>query len=1438
MKKLGLDLGSSSIGWFLRDGEEILKFGTVIFDSGMVKGTSGYSSPTKDRREARLKRNPIKARKYRKKLILSVLVEKKMVPLTKSELENWINYKKGKPKRFPNSKNFRKWLQCDFSFDNGLLYKNPYELRVKALDQKLSPMELGRTLYHLVQRRGFKDIGETNKETKKQIERRVESGFQEALHKHRSIADALQNEYLAKNLRARDNYPYRDEYEDELIKILNHQGYLISKNPENQFVDNFVRSIHKAIIWQQPLKTQKGNIGKCTLEPKKKRCAVSHPLYEIFRAWQFINTIKVKNESDDYEFISQEYRNKLFKTVFLKKDANFKFEVIRKALDRLYQKNKTYNYPINSKTNTYETTVAGMPFCKKIITLYGDQAEEDLNIVEKFTIGSMSKHYNDYSLLDIWHNITEFDEDALVKFGKNKLNLRDKIRKHKGVERAISPLVELKNLLPKGYGNLSQFVLRKIIPLLKDGFLYNDAVLLANLPNALGENYSEKKQTVTDLLNEANSIYNHRKKVVQIVNKLIEDYKGKVEAFINGHEDSIFGYKDFTYLLQDSDNYDIKNACENHFGKSRWKNYQEKDLLINEVGKEYQEFFFDVNRDYRKLETLQVIFEELLRQENIVLKKSLYHHSKRDNLYGATIKYRNTDIDILPLAQTNAIKNPMFNKAMSVLRKLINTLIVNGDVDEYTEVIVEIARELNDNNKRIAIERYQKQRENKRKMIRAFLHEYKANNKLTLNVEESIQQFELWDEQILEATHDEKGKKQLNIDRKEILKEKSAIKRYELWMEQKGQCMYTGKMISISQLFSSTTNIEHTIPRILLPDNTLANQTIAFADYNTKIKNRELPINLPNYEKDVDGIGTAIKPRLAQWEKVRDGFKMAFETRQKPKGVEDEKTKNTRIQEKHFYKMHYDYWKDKIERFTATDVNDQWARRQLTDTQSISKYAREFLKTYFNKVAVQKGSVTSDFRKMLGFEDKENPKSRAKHTHHTVDAAVLTYIPSNASRRDTLIKKMYDLKDKIGDQLDYKPHSHFNSQKVKNQIENNTLIFNYKKDNVVTQTFKKVRNAGKIQYKKESNGNKLYNQPLMQAGDTIRTSLFKDSFLGKIKNVERFEDGSPKRNIENTDWVYKTGDDEFSYVKREDISKISRANLNDIVDPHLAEHIAGQLGNKPILDFQGNPIRHVRIKKKAGKQVKKRVDYLSDKDYKNFFYAESGSIPYGIMLFNPINDERELLQVHAYQVSEVFRAKRRFDIEYFVERYFPGKTRYKKLLLRIGQKLLVLKDDFDYEQRKESEFQGNRLYKIIKIDNGSLWLKYHLTATADDNIDALVKEKKDEILWNYEKSFGLPKVVEDKSIEDIKTRNEDLQRRKYKLNSWKDYRIQRLVDKIGKDKASEVKKELDKFKKVNSTIEIEGETPLLKLNTSKSWNFLYEGTDFELSILGELIFKE
>jgi hypothetical protein len=53
------------------------------------------------------------------------------------------------------------------------------------------------------------------------------------------------------------------------------------------------------------------------------------------------------------------------------------------------------------------------------------------------------------------------------------------------------------------------------------------------------------------------------------------------------------------------------------------------------------------------------------------------------------------------------------------------------------------------------------------------------------------------------------------------------------------------------------------------------------------------------------------------------------------------------------------------------------------------------------------------------------------------------------------------------------------------------------------------------------------------------------------------------------------------------------------------------------------------------------------------------------------------------------------------------------------------------------------------------------------------------------------------------------------------------------DAISKIKKDMDVHKKQSSKIE-EIPPSLLKLNTSESWNFLYEGEHFEMDILGDI----
>lgn len=1452
-KIIGLDLGSSSIGWALRNENNSYKTGVITFDSGMVRGTGGYTSPTKERREARSKRRLLQARKYRKWALLELLIDNKMVPLETEALEKWSKYKKGEDRKFPESDLFRKWIACDFTYQGGTKYKNPYELRVLSLDVKITEHEFGRALYHLVQRRGYKNIGESDtdelnideakkdNETKKQLEKREKEGFSNALQLNRTVGEALKKTFLDNAKRARDQYPLRKEYRSELEQICKAQGFNVTRNQMGIYTDSVIQKLWKAIIWQRPLRSQKGNIGRCTLEKSRQRCASSHPLFEIFRSWQFINTIKFGESKKEFNFLHSDVRHKLYSNFFLKKEKNVKFSDVRKFLNKELKEEYQYNYKDDH-------SIATMPVCSGLIEVFGSTLIDQISNLHNYIIAGPAKNdkkstrapkiiQNKYSVFDLWHILYNCDEAYLTKFATQKLNIENKTTS-KG--RSYNPFTELRKRIGSSFSDLSAKSISKIIPFLIDGHLYNEAVVLAKLPELLSNDWLNKKEAVLSSITRANKIYSWQKTIAAITNNLIDNWKGL------SHTDK-FAYKDTSYLLKNDDISSISKACLNYYGEKTWALKQEEEKVKIElaVKEHYQQFFSDEKRAYIECETLNSLLEKEFKTQNISIAVSqLYHHSKQESKYKAPIIDKETNLKILNVPLIDSIKNPMFNKSLCILRKLLNELIKTNEIDERTEVVIEVARELNDNNKRLAIERYQREREGNRILYRKFLEEYKNSKEININIDERVKDFELWNEQNMNKIRirDENSGKEKEIPLRDyILKQKDDLKRYELWVEQKGVCMYTGKTISIATLFSSDIDIEHTIPRSLLPDNTLANQTVCYAKYNRNNKNKQLPTQCLNYSNEVEGWGTPIVDRLKYWLEIKEHYEKIYEDYKKSKPGEDEESKNKRIQNKHYYKLHLDYWEDKINRFTCEEIKESWVRRQLTDTQIISKYAREFLSTYFLKVKVQKGIVTSDFRKIFSFQEVDEIKNRNKHTHHTIDAAVLTLIPTNSSYRDKLLRTMYEWEEQGKGQFTTTPFINFNSQNLIKEIENSVLAVNYQPDKILKRTFKKERHRGRLVYLKRTDGDFILdsagNKILKKSdGASIRTTLFKQTFLAKLKDVEKTENGIPKRNQDGS-WMFKKGKEEFFFAERVSIEK-AKKYLNDIVDKNIRDLVSAQKKSTVVKDHQGNEIRHVRIRKTSGKQVKQRIDYPSKKDYKNYYYSVSGSVPYAAFLQNS-NDgkiDREMIPISSADIGKMYKKFGKFKINEFIEEYHTPYARFTdKQLLKVGQRVIVLENDSDFLEKEKILFQINRLYTIIKFSDvdKSILLKFHLEARNNDDIDSGIKIIKDKIIRQHEIRFNIPEVKEDMTIESIPERKSKYEKEKFSFKSFNDYRLKRLIEVVGLAEVKKIKSELGEFSTYSANIGVHEIKPLLKLSR-ENWNFLLEGVDFDISIQGEI----
>ena len=749
---------------------------------------------------------------------------------------------------------------------------------------------------------------------------------------------------------------------------------------------------------------------------------------------------------------------------------------------QLDYKAKTINY--KDKTN-----VSGCPVCGRLKNLLGEDWESWQYVSEENKTNKKTGEIKKitYSAYDLWHICFSYEEPEYVEiFAKQKLHFDDNQAKQ---------LVRIFGTIQQGYSMLSLKAIRNINRFLKDGFIYTDAVLLAKLPDIFKEKWVNEKDTIISLIDNIIDKNRKQKQLFNIANTLIANYKSL------GYDDEKQFHERFAdhntnYRLQESDYKDLEIATIKALGEKTWekKSEEEQKGILKEVAQLYQNFFSSIQRDYYKLPKIADDFTDYLHNKFTYLSekdvKKIYHPSMIE--FYAPAKDQRLDngrlMKLLGSPVIGAFKNPMAMRVLHTLRKQINSLLkaslING---EDTRIVVETARELNDANMRWAIEAYQREREAENKEFEKILSEF--HPKRAIN-DDDIDQARLMFEQhdipengvLLKENETKKEKRKTEnypIYKKDITK-------YRLWLEQEFRCIYTGKMIKISNLFDDNAyDVEHTIPRSLSFDDSLANLTICDAHYNRTVKKNQIPSQLANYEHDANGYG-AILPRLQPWidkvERLKDNvdFWKAQSRRAQDKGRKDQC-----IRQRHLWEMELKYWKDKVERFTMAEVTTGFRNNQLNDTRIITKYAYHYLKTVFNKVDVQKGNVTASFRKMLGIQSVEEKKCRDKHSHHAIDATTLTLIPT-AAQRDKMLELFYKIQEeeKLGRDTTTLKKELTKEQRKCNLpknisfivpfIENNILVNHVSKDQTLTSAHRRKRIRGKIVPLRDTNGKVVY----------------------------------------------------------------------------------------------------------------------------------------------------------------------------------------------------------------------------------------------------------------------------------------------------------------------------------------------------------------------------
>jgi len=441
--RLGLDLGTNSLGWFVvwldRDGDRwrpvgLGPGGVRVFPDG--RDPQSGTSNAVDRRAARSARKRRDRFVGRRKDLIEALVRHGLMPTEPHD---------------------RKALEA----------LDPYELRAKALDGPLPAHHIGRALFHLNQRRGFlsnrkADKKDDDKGAIKQAASRLKQAIED--EKVRTLGEFLWSRHRRRDpVRARnrstgpkaeyDFYPTRGLLLDELKQIWDAQA------PHHPSMTAQAREeIAQIIFFQRPLKQPP--VGKCALAPAKEpyekdpegyRCPWAHPLAQRFRILQEVRNLDVRETGRSARKLSKEEGDRV--ALALQQSNKVSFDKIR-ALLRLPQEAR---FNLESERRDH---------------LKGDEVAERL--ANRNLFGKAWRGFTlDRQIMIANRLLGEADETALVSWLQSEC----------GLDPAIADKVA-DALLPDGHCRLGLRAIKKILPHMEAGLGYADAATAAGYDHA------------------------------------------------------------------------------------------------------------------------------------------------------------------------------------------------------------------------------------------------------------------------------------------------------------------------------------------------------------------------------------------------------------------------------------------------------------------------------------------------------------------------------------------------------------------------------------------------------------------------------------------------------------------------------------------------------------------------------------------------------------------------------------------------------------------------------------------------------------------------------------------------------------------------------------------------------------------------------------------
>ncbi|WP_324750070.1 type II CRISPR RNA-guided endonuclease Cas9 [Sphingomonas sp. LY54] len=416
MRRLGLDIGTNSIGWCLIEGDsKIVDIGVRIFADG--RDPKSGASLAIDRRAARAMRRRRDRYLGRRSAFLRALVEHGLMPVDTVEAK----------------------LTAE---------RDPYKLRARALHERLDPHEIGRAFFHLNQRRGFKSNRKAERRQKDNEDGKIAGGAKALDQAMAEVGADTLGQFLAGRSEKRvrmngesqeyDFYPQRRHVEYEFARIWEAQA---AHHPE-LLSETERAALHRILFFQRPLKEQE--VGVCTFVTEERRLPKAHPMFQERRLYEEVNQLEITTLGEGSRKLTPDQRDALILELRSRKERSFDALARRLKLD-----------PGQSFNKASETRIA----------LRGNEVYAAMSDKKRFG-ANWAQLDAARQWLIVERLINEGDSEALHAFLTEECGLDDDC----AVATAKAPL-------PEGYGRLGATATRLILAeLKKDVVTYDEAV--------------------------------------------------------------------------------------------------------------------------------------------------------------------------------------------------------------------------------------------------------------------------------------------------------------------------------------------------------------------------------------------------------------------------------------------------------------------------------------------------------------------------------------------------------------------------------------------------------------------------------------------------------------------------------------------------------------------------------------------------------------------------------------------------------------------------------------------------------------------------------------------------------------------------------------------------------------------------------------------------